>query len=322
MTKKVVATSSNGCTDSAFTVLHMPPADDYRISLESLACAGEDSMHARFMICNNFIRGNIPQQLKVSFYDADPTGPGAHFLGPVFSTAEANADRCSAYEGFFKRTTTGKVFAVVNNDGQNGTAASGILYEEARSDNNWDSLSAIPFVVTLSPSDTSISRLTSIRLNPQIEGGQALAFKWQPAQYLSCSDCSSPVATPANSIDYRLTVQNEYACTATGTASIKTFSGGSVNIPTGFTPNNDGHNDVFYVLGSEEVKMLKDFSIFNRWGQKVFQVTNASANDPRFGWNGLLNGRPADTGTYVYFVTIAFADGTTRLFKGTITLIR
>jgi gliding motility-associated-like protein len=119
-----------------------------------------------------------------------------------------------------------------------------------------------------------------------------------------------------------LTVQNKYACTATGIADIKTFSGGKVNIPNGFTPNNDGRDDVFYILGSEDVKLIKDFSIFNRWGQKVFQVTNAEANDPKFGWSGFLNGKPADTGTYVYIVSIAFTDGTSQLFKGTVTLIR
>ena len=198
----------------------------------------------------------------------------------------------------------------------------GIFYEEANFDNNKDTIPVNPFQVNISPADTTIARLSSLKLDPQISGGQPVRFQWEPVQYLSCSDCASPVATPDKRIEYQLTVQNAYACTATGTASIKVFSGGKVNIPNGFSPNNDGRNDVFYILGGEEVKMLKDFSIFNRWGQKVFEVQNAEANDPKFGWSGYLNGKPADTGTYIYFVTIVFADGTTQLFKGTVTLIR
>ncbi len=317
ITKKIVATSSDACVDSAFTVLHIPPADDYQISLDSLECAGEDSLHAVFTICNNFRRGSIPKGLEVSFYDADPGQADANLLGPVFSTPEANASRCASYQCFFKRTTTNKVVADVNGNGQDSTG-----FEEARYDNNKDTIAAIPFVVTLDPSDTSIPRLTSIRLNPQISGGQASIFKWEPIQYLSCSDCPSPVSTPASNIEYQLSIQNDYGCTATGTANIKIFAGGSVSIPNGFTPNNDGRNDVFFVLGGRDVKVLKDFSIFNRWGQKVFQVTNAEANDPKFGWNGLLNGKPADPATYVYFVDVEFTDGTTQLFKGTVILIR
>ncbi len=320
-TKKVVATSSYGCTDSALTVLHIPPADDFRVTMDSVECAGEDSMHAAFTLCNNFIRGSIPQGLTVSFYDADPAEADAHLLGPVF-TAPANPAGCGPYTCFFKRPNTGNVIAIVNDHGPDGAVSADKLFEEAKYDNNKDTIPVIPFMVTINPADTTISRLTSVRLNPQISGGQPGTFRWEPLQYLSCSDCASPVATPATSMEYQVTVQNKYACTTSGTTSIKTFSGGSVNIPNGFTPNNDGRNDVFYVLGSQDVKMLKDLSVFNRWGQRVFQVTNAEANDPKFGWNGLLNGKPADTGTYVYFITIAFADGTTQLFKGTVVLIR
>jgi len=322
ITKKVIATSSYGCLDSSFTVVYIPPADDYQVTVDSLDCAGADRLHADFTICNHFIRGSIPKGLRVSFYDADPTEANARLLGPVFSTAEANPAKCVAYKSFLNRTTTGKVFAVVNDTGRDTSGFPGNFYDEARFDNNKDTIPVIPFLVTINPTDTTISRLTSVQLNPQISGGRATTFKWEPLQYLSCSDCPSPVATPATSMQYQLTAQNEYGCTAIGNVSVKTFSGGKVNIPNGFTPNNDGHNDVFYILGSEDVKMLKDFSIFNRWGQKVFQVQNAEANDPKFGWNGFLNGKPSDPGAYVYFVTIEFTDGATQLYKGTVMLIR
>ena len=119
ITKEIMATSANGCVDSSFTVLHIPPADDFRIDLDSLDCAGTDSLHAAFTICNDFKRGSIPKGLRVSFYDADPTEADAHLLGPVFTTAEANPGTCAVYECFLKRTPTGKVFAVVNENGQN-----------------------------------------------------------------------------------------------------------------------------------------------------------------------------------------------------------
>jgi len=322
VSKKLIATSSYGCVDSSLAVLHIPPADDFQISMNKLDCAGSDSLHASFTICNNFKRGSIPAGLQVSFYDADPAGGNAHLLGPVFSTEAENPDTCASYEWFFSNTTTGKVFAKVNDNGQHVAAFTVNPYPETRLDNNQDTGSVVPFTVTINPADTTISRLTSVQLNPQTSGGQASTYAWEPAQYLSCSDCASPRATPDKSIEYHLTVQNEYACAATASTYLKTYAGGSVSIPNGFTPNNDGHNDVFFILGGQDVKLIKDFSIFNRWGQKVFQISNASANDPKSGWNGLLAGRPAETGTYVYSVLISFTDGRTENFSGTITLIR
>jgi gliding motility-associated-like protein len=322
ITKKMLATSTYGCMDSSFSVLHIPVADDYQIAVDSLDCAGKDSLHLVFTLCNNFKRGGIPKGLRVFFYDKDPAEANAHLLEPVFSTAQANPGKCISYDCFIQHTLTGQVFAVLNPKGQDSTAYPGIFYEETSFANNEDTLPVTPFSLEITPADTTITRLTSIQLAPLISGGHAVSFTWEPTQYLSCVDCPSPIATPDKRIEYHLTVENAYGCSATGISSIKVFSGGRVNIPNGFSPNNDGHNDVFYILGGEEVRTLKDFSIFNRWGQKVFQVENAEANDPKFGWNGLISGKPADAGTYVYFVTITFTDGTTQQFKGTITLIR
>ncbi len=322
ITKKLLATSTNGCLDSSFVILHIPPANDFQVTIDSLNCAGNDSLHAGFTICNNFIRGKIPKGLRVSFYDADPAGSDAHLLGPVFVTDDSNPATCASFGYFINRPASARVFAEVNSKDVDSLGLPGNFYAEAKYDNNEDTASVTPFLVSISPSDTSIVRLNSVQLIPQFSGGYPTTYQWEPAEYLSCSDCPSPVATPPSRVEYRLTVQNEFACTATASASIKIFSGGKVNIPNGFTPNNDGLNDVFYVLASEEVKMIKDFSVFNRWGQKVFQTTNAQANDPKSGWNGLLNGKPAETGSYVYFITIAFTNGSTEVYKGTVTLIR
>ena len=111
-------------------------------------------------------------------------------------------------------------------------------------------------------------------------------------------------------------------CILRGQSTFRSFTGGSVNIPNAFTPNKDGRNDVFYVLGGKDVQTVMEFSIFNRWGGKIFQVKNAAPNDPGQGWDGMYMGKDAEPGTYVYFIKIAFNDGRTESFKGTITLIR
>ena len=88
------------------------------------------------------------------------------------------------------------------------------------------------------------------------------------------------------------------------------------NIPTAFTPNNDGLNDVFRISGLKFQKLL-DFRVFNRWGQVIFQT-----NSIEKGWDGTFNGHPQDMGTYVYEITVAHPDGTRKTYKGSVTLIR
>jgi gliding motility-associated-like protein len=70
----------------------------------------------------------------------------------------------------------------------------------------------------------------------------------------------------------------------------------AIYVPNAFTPNGDGKNDVLKVVGYGKVA-LKSFTIYNRWGQVVFSTTNMNK-----GWNGTLNGRPLDSGVYVWFV--------------------
>jgi gliding motility-associated-like protein len=92
-----------------------------------------------------------------------------------------------------------------------------------------------------------------------------------------------------------------------------------VAIPTGFTPNNDGYNDVFMIKG---ISMVHHLVIFNRWGQKVFERSNFIAGDRSQCWDGTFKGYPAAEGTYVYLAELECPAGGRFMRKGTITLIR
>lgn len=86
-------------------------------------------------------------------------------------------------------------------------------------------------------------------------------------------------------------------------------------IPNAFTPNDDGRNDQLWIFGSGLDNIL--FQVFNRWGEKVFETRDQSV-----GWNGTLNGEPAEPGVYVYKLTFNFADLQLQTREGSIVLIR
>ena len=94
-----------------------------------------------------------------------------------------------------------------------------------------------------------------------------------------------------------------------------------VYVPNVFSPNNDGLNDTFYLFGDgiAEVKILR---IFDRWGEKVFEKANFPANEPLYGWDGYFKGKPMNSDVYAYYATINFLDGSEKIVKGDVTLLR
>ncbi|MFI5153589.1 MAG: gliding motility-associated C-terminal domain-containing protein, partial [Chitinophagales bacterium] len=326
ITKMVIATSEYDCVDTAYTEIKVPPADDYTISLSKVVCTKQDSLQIDFRLCNQFSRGIIPKGLMVSFYDADPSSSNAHLLGPVFITNESMSDTCVSYAYLIKRTGATNLFAVVNDNGR--TIPLKLPNDSSLKENNYSNnssnLNYTPDSLLVEPADTSVSINQSFPLIFQTSLQDPASVNWIPGEgyVLSCNQCNSPVVTVHAYSVVKLEIISQQGCTLTGQSVIRIFSGGSVSIPNAFTPNGDGKNDRFYVLGGRDVVSILEFSIFDRWGGKVFQSKNVSPNDPASGWNGTYGGETAEPGTYVYFVKILFSNGSQQLFKGTVTLIR
>lgn len=87
-------------------------------------------------------------------------------------------------------------------------------------------------------------------------------------------------------------------------------------IPTAFSPNGDGRNDLIRVKGSLGSYSDYHFAVFNRWGTAVFTTDNISD-----GWDGTFNGEPQDIGTYVYLITCKL-NGQDVSMKGDFELVR
>jgi gliding motility-associated-like protein len=282
-------------------------------------------LRANFTVCNHYRKGIIPKGLMVSFYDADPATADAHLLAPVFVNGSDNSDTCVSFDHVFKGIPAGNVYAVVNDNGSTTPVhlPNHTDFLEKDYSNNSSTISYQPDTISVRPGDTAVLRDKSFPLSIA-PGYDTASIIWYPGNgyTLSCFNCASPLITPKLNSVVKVQAATLYGCIDSGYARIKIFTGGRVNIPNAFTPNADGRNDVLYIMGGQELSLVKDFSIFNRWGGRVFEVRNASANDPSLGWNGKVNGKDALAGTYVYVATLAFTDGSVEVFKGTITLIR
>jgi len=308
-----------GCRLAGTTQIHIIPPDFTGKILET-HCYTNDSLLVKFLLCANNGFDSLAGGIPVSFYDGN-WGGQSKLLEPGFSTSQTTSGNCDSFSTTIKAPKSGNLTMVVNDKGLDNSSSPEKEFDETDYSNNSSTVAIVPFSATILPSDTTVGRFMPVTLHFEVSGGELSTFNWTPAEFLSCTNCAETVVTPPHSIQYELEVQNEYSCTAKAHAQINTFSGGRVNIPNAFTPNGDGRNDVFYIIGSQDIKIVKEFSVYNRWGQAVYRASNFPANDPGFGWNGLVNGRPASAQAYVYLAIIEFTDGTQQIFKGSVVLI-
>jgi gliding motility-associated-like protein len=129
--------------------------------------------------------------------------------------------------------------------------------------------------------------------------GPNYTYTWTPTTDLSCLNCIQPTSTTTVNVTYSVEVMDNMGCfRVTNTYSIYVDPVTSVDVPTAFTPNGDGVNDVIYVDGWG-IKKLNYFKIFNRWGQLLFE-----SYDIKVGWDGYYKGVPQNMETYVYQVSV------------------
>jgi gliding motility-associated-like protein len=99
--------------------------------------------------------------------------------------------------------------------------------------------------------------------------------------------------------------------------SVTIYKGMPLRVPNTFTPNGDGMNEQFKVLGAEEVDHF-EMDIYSRWGTKVFE-----SQDRAQGWDGRVNGVPLPVGAYAYQVHFRYSNsGKYCQIRGTVALMR
>jgi gliding motility-associated-like protein len=168
--------------------------------------------------------------------------------------------------------------------------------------------------------DTTIMFGESIQLNIT-NASSEVAYTWTPTDYLSCSNCPNPrVIEPQESIEYTVNIKDasDLACFDNSyQVCINVNKKESIDVPSGFSPNGDGVNDIVFVNGWG-IDQLISFEIYNRWGDLVFETS-----DKTQGWNGAYQGVIQEQDVYIYQVVATFkASGEKRSKQGNITLFR
>jgi gliding motility-associated-like protein len=257
----------------------IPASGLYWLQLDNQGCMARDSVQATV----------IP--LPVSMLK----DTGICFSGPYVLDAGNPGDTYQWQDGSTAETYTvtqpGEYSVTVNNLGCS-------LTETAR-------------IIAVGVPDFSLGGNQSICPGESIElrpGVDTLNFSWQNGSEDSVLIVSAPGT-------YFVTGSN--SC-GSHTDSVVVAEGVCVvHVPSAFTPNGDGKNDLFKVLGLEVVDEF-NLQIFNRWGQEVFKT-----EDTEQGWDGTVGGKNQPVGVYMYTVHFRYRlTGKSYSLNGTVALIR
>ncbi|HEU4554218.1 MAG TPA: gliding motility-associated C-terminal domain-containing protein [Chitinophaga sp.] len=171
-----------------------------------------------------------------------------------------------------------------------------------------------PLLVQVTVVPPSCSATGNGQLIPHVQGGgrPPFAYRLNEGPWQADSVFSN---LPAGNYYYE--VKDQGACSVSGTVTItSTYNNCTLIMPTAFSPNGDGNNDVFRPKVYDNISRYH-IRIFNRWGAVIYD-----GNNWQTGWDGTYKGAPQDQQTYIYICT--YVDGRHRPqeLKGTVTLVR
>ena len=171
----------------------------------------------------------------------------------------------------------------------------------------------LPVIVASRSNDIDCS-ISNSRLNAN--GGSS--YRWTPASSLSNPQIANPLATPLVTTTYVVTGSDGFGCSNKDSVIVKVSADNKAlyQMPSAFTPNNDGLNDCFGVKLWGQVLEI-EFSIYNRWGERIFFTRNPSAC-----WDGTVNGVQQNPAVFVYMIKAKTSCQDNVFRKGTVTLIR
>jgi gliding motility-associated-like protein len=340
----VQVTDVNGCvTTATYTIINPSAPVIDNVQTTQPICFGENTGNISLSVSG----GTTP--LTYAWNPPVSVGPAANNLAPgVYSIIITDANSCSVTTTISLNQPSPIIGDIFNSPSvcsqPNGTASVSANGGSGPLTIEWNTGAASSTIINLLPGTYSVlvsdSLGCSILLattvgttgfftidagfDAEIELGESVTlvgsgpananYLWTPSGSLDCADCLTATATPDETTWYVLTA-NQNGCVVSDSVliTVKEICG-DVFLPTAFSPNNDGFNDVFRVRGNCIVEL--EFQVYSRWGELLYSTT-----DKNQGWDGTYKGQLLAGGVYTWVVN-AVLKGSVVTKAGNVTLIR
>ncbi|HXS35673.1 MAG TPA: PKD domain-containing protein [Flavipsychrobacter sp.] len=347
----LVATNKNGCTDSFATTVSLSNNINYTIADSAINCikAMFDAVHINGDTASSYLwsfgdgatdtnyntthqysnTGNYTVSLIVSNKQgcADTANTTINLVHPIPITTSGDTTICQgttaqlhAYGAATYSWLPPYSLSDPNSADPISTASVTTTYIVTGTDNGGcvgkDSLQVkiLPGPTLILNSNGQIISCTNKTV--QLFATGAINYSWQPAKYCDDSASSQPIVSPQNTTTFYVTGIGANGCSSKGSIIVDADKQPNVFMPSAFTPNGDGKNDLVYPIIACDF-VFESFHIYNRWGQEIFTTKTYMQ-----GWDGRFKGVPCEIGSYYYFVKGHSQEGEELLIKGDIALIR
>ncbi|MCC6838936.1 MAG: gliding motility-associated C-terminal domain-containing protein [Flavobacteriales bacterium] len=157
-------------------------------------------------------------------------------------------------------------------------------------------VTVLPLPIADAGDDRTIYVQGTIVLGGSPAGPVGSTFSWQPDSLLNNGSLANPTATVGGTTWFELTVVAPDGCSSVDSVLITVVP--EVKVPSGFTPNGDGHNDT-WVLGFGELFPNMEVQVFSRWGEPLFHSIGYAVP-----WDGKFDGKGVPMGTYYYVIDL------------------
>ena len=169
--------------------------------------------------------------------------------------------------------------------------------------------------------DREIDLGDSTSLQAQINLTDSFTLVWSPVPD-TCSNCLTQTVSPQETTVYTATLQDSSGCTLTDRITVFVLTELPAYVPTGFSPNGDGNNDVFRPAFGPSVEWVEDLRIYDRWGNLVYRTGDFAPNDPARGWDGTYRGQVLNPAVFVWSMQVRLVTGEQVVRKGEVVLLR
>ncbi|MBS1733856.1 MAG: gliding motility-associated C-terminal domain-containing protein, partial [Bacteroidetes bacterium] len=150
----------------------------------------------------------------------------------------------------------------------------------------------------------------------QLFGSGGVSYEWAPTTPLNNPYVFNPKATLTATTTFVLTVTNEIGCIDKDTVTLRVLNGPTFYVPTAFSPNGDGLNDIFRPT-AVGISSLDYFRVFNRYGELVFETSDLNK-----GWDGTYKGQKQPIDNYVWMIQGTDRRGELKTLRGNVVLVR
>ncbi len=171
--------------------------------------------------------------------------------------------------------------------------------------NNFEVVTITVVVNELPTADAGPDRTTIPDESIILEASGGDSYSWDNTDLIiGSSTVAMPEVAISGATTFTVTVTDSNGCSATDEVNVEIVDDPElvVSVVDAFSPNGDGKNDFLEFSGLELYPENK-LTVFNRWGNIVFEMRGYQLNDVR--WDGTRNGKPLPAATYYYILEFA-----------------